>query len=282
MTALTETQTPAEVSAIVNFHKGLIPNEKPFTYAYPHDRPTNHTLDKRLVRIRDIRGREDEFSLDVHGFQVYKHESAISEFLTDTEFLDEEKITTVYYREIEELLKAVTSAYKVVPFSHKIRRHVYGPDTVIPTGPSLMVHIDQTTEQARSMIKAAAGEKAEEVLKGRCQIINVWRPIGQAVEDCPLAVSDFRTIPEETLVPIDVFMRELIFEGWHVAYSDKIRFYYQSRINPGEVYLIKCFDNNTDGRARYSAHTAFHDPNTPENAPPRRSIEVRCFVFSHE
>jgi hypothetical protein len=281
MSTLTKTRTSADVSAIVNFHKSLIPNEKSFTYVYPHDPPENHTLDKRLVRIEDIRGREEQFSLDVHGFQVCKHKSAIAEFLKDVD-LDEEKIKTDYYREVEELLKAVTSAYKVLPFNHRIRHHVYGPDTVIPTGPSLMVHIDATAEQARCMIRNALGEKAEKVLKKRCQIINVWRPIGHPVEDCPLAVSDFRTIPDEALMAVELLMKDLTFEAWHIAYSDKMRFYYQSRMDPGEVFLIKCFDNNTDGRARYAAHTAFHDPNTPENAPGRRSIEVRCFVFSDE
>src|SRR5438045_7418871 len=73
MTTWTETRTPTEVSAIVNFHARLNKNEKSYTYVYPHDPPSNHTVDKRLVPIHDIRGREDEFNLDVHGFQVYKH-----------------------------------------------------------------------------------------------------------------------------------------------------------------------------------------------------------------
>ena len=271
-----------DVVATVNFHASLSADEKLFTYAYPNDRPINHSLDKRQVRISDIRGREDEFNIDVHGFQVCKSKSAYADFLAQNDALDDETIRTGYYREVEELLKAVTSAYKVVTINHKIRRHVYGPDTVIPTGPSLMVHIDQTAEQARRMVETVAGEKTEEVLKERCQIINVWRPIGHPVDDCPLTVSDFRTIPEECLVPIDVFMKDLTFEGWHVAYSDRIRFYFQSRIDPGEVYLIKNFDNKNDGRARYSAHAAFHNPNPPDGMQPRRSIEVRCLVFSHE
>jgi hypothetical protein len=43
--------------------------------------------------------------------------------------------------------------------------------------------------------------------------------------------------------------------------------------------LIKCYDSLDDGRARFTAHTAFDDPTTPADAPPRESIEVRTLVF---
>jgi hypothetical protein len=34
-----------------------------------------------------------------------------------------------------------------------------------------------------------------------------------------------------------------------------------------------------DGRARFTAHTAFDDPLTPPNARPRESIEIRTLAF---
>ena len=34
-----------------------------------------------------------------------------------------------------------------------------------------------------------------------------------------------------------------------------------------------------DGRARWTAHTAFDDPTTPPNARPRESIEIRTLAF---
>jgi hypothetical protein len=46
-----------------------------------------------------------------------------------------------------------------------------------------------------------------------------------------------------------------------------------------EALLIKCFDSEKDGRARFTAHTAFDDPTSPPNAPPRESIELRALVF---
>jgi hypothetical protein len=50
-------------------------------------------------------------------------------------------------------------------------------------------------------------------------------------------------------------------------------------MRPDEVMLLKCFDSARDGRARFTAHSAFDDPNTRENAPPRESIEVRTLAF---
>jgi hypothetical protein len=46
--------------------------------------------------------------------------------------------------------------------------------------------------------------------------------------------------------------------------------------------LLKCFDSAKDGRARFTAHSAFVDPDTPIDAPARESIEVRTLAFFDE
>ena len=46
-----------------------------------------------------------------------------------------------------------------------------------------------------------------------------------------------------------------------------------------EAVLIRCFDSAQSGAARFSAHGAFDDPQSPPDAPPRESIEVRALVF---
>jgi hypothetical protein len=46
-----------------------------------------------------------------------------------------------------------------------------------------------------------------------------------------------------------------------------------------EALLLKCYDSKTDGRARFAPHTAFTDPTTPADVPPRESIELRTLVF---
>ena len=43
--------------------------------------------------------------------------------------------------------------------------------------------------------------------------------------------------------------------------------------------MFKVYDSQTDGRARWGAHTSFDDPATAPNAAPRESIEIRAFAF---
>ena len=50
--------------------------------------------------VHDVRGTEDQYTLDTTGFQIYKHESA------EKAFVDDEQIKNAYYPEVEELLKA--------------------------------------------------------------------------------------------------------------------------------------------------------------------------------
>jgi len=47
---------------------------------------------------------------------------------------------------------------------------------------------------------------------------------------------------------------------------------------PDEAVLIKVYDSAEDV-ARFSAHTAFEDPTTPDHAPARESIEARTLVI---
>jgi len=57
------------------------------------------------------------------------------------------------------------------------------------------------------------------------------------------------------------------------------RWSYFSRLERNEAILLKCYDSKEDGRARFSAHSAFDDPTSPPDAAPRESIEVRALVF---
>jgi hypothetical protein len=53
------------------------------------------------VTVRDVRGREKDFTLDENGFQLHRHTAS------EKDFLDDEKIKAGYYAETEQLLKDV-------------------------------------------------------------------------------------------------------------------------------------------------------------------------------
>jgi len=110
-------------------------------------------------------------------------------------------------------------------------------------------------------------------------VVNVWRPIGGPVEEFPLAVCDARSIARDDWVPTDLVYPGRLGEVYSVRYNPAHRWYYYPSMRPDEALLIKTYDSAEDGRARFSAHTAFVDPTTPPTAAPRESIEVRALVF---
>jgi len=62
-------------------------------------------------------------------------------------------------------------------------------------------------------------------------------------------------------------------------YNPDQRWFYFPRMQADECVLIRCFDSARVGPARFSAHGGFEDPQSPSDAPPRESIEVRTLVF---
>jgi hypothetical protein len=68
-------------------------------------------------------------------------------------------------------------------------------------------------------------------------------------------------------------------EVYSVAFNPAHRWYYFPRMERDEALLIKCYDSLEDGRARFSAHSAFDDPTTRPGAPSRESIEIRTIAF---
>ena len=86
-------------------------------------------------------------------------------------------------------------------------------------------------------------------------------------------------IAGEQLVPTERRTPERVGEVQFLTYSPAHRWFYFPHLEPDEAVLIKCFDSNTDGTARFAAHSAFDDPTTPPGARPRQSIETRTFAF---
>ncbi|KAM3443633.1 hypothetical protein MY4824_000519 [Beauveria thailandica] len=239
--------------------------DKPETY--------QQKKDTHQVLVRDIAGDEDKYTLDRNGFQVFQRA------VTERDFVDDEQIKSGYYAETEKLLKDVTGADRVFIFDHTIRRVPAGTrldKTARP--PVQQVHIDQTYAASLSRVPHHLPAEADELVRGRVQIINVWRPIRTVRRD-PLAVADAHSVPETDLVPRQLIYPNRNGETFSVRHSPGQKWYYRSGLAPDQALLIKCFDSKTDGRARRVPHTAFEDPATPEDAPTRESIEIRALVF---
>lgn len=253
--------------------------ERPRNYTFdppPGVSRSNSTSDTHVVAIHDARPAAADISLDREGFAVLKQQSAVQDFW------DEEELRRVYYPEVQRVIAEATGASKVFIFDHTLRKRVPGVDdraAGAPRQPATRVHVDHTARSGPQRVRDFFGDEAEELLRGRVQVINLWRPIRGPLRDAPLAVCDAGSVAESDLVPSDLVYRNRVGETYGVTYNPAHRWFYVPEMQPSEALLLKCFDSANDGRARFAPHTAFEDPTAPADVLPRESIEVRTLVF---
>jgi hypothetical protein len=270
--------TEAEIKVVhaqLNYLAEATP--KPVNYAYDPPAGVPRRSGKYLTQTVGIcNGREmlSKLSLDTNGFVLTEHETAVRDFY------DPDEVTSVYYPEVERLIKRVTGAERVVVFDHIVRNPVLAErGEKGARGPAKFVHNDYSFRSAPGRVRDHLPEEADRLLTNRFAEINVWRAIRGPIESSPLALCDARSLGAEDIVPMDLVYRERVGEIFGFLYNPKHRWYYFPRMERNEAILLKCYDSEDDGRARFTAHTSFEDPNSPSNAAPRESIEVRALVF---
>lgn len=253
--------------------------EKPRTYAFappPGEPQSTLTSDPHLVPVFDVRPIADGLSLDRQGFLLRHHRTAVQNFA------DDDEIARVYYPEAEAFLRSTLKADRVFIFDHTVRKRIPGNADARGAGPrqpATRVHVDQTDGSGRNRVREHLPDEADRLLKGRVQIINLWRPIRGPVRDAPLAMCDATTVAPDDLVASDLIYPNRRGETYAVTFNPTHRWFYVPGMEVDEVLLLKCYDSATDGRTRFGPHTAFTDPTTPADAPPRESIELRTLVF---
>src|SRR5438876_10784451 len=148
--------------------------EQPRYYAYEITERSNMTYDPHTMRIRYMRPISSDMSLDAQGFALVEQRSAVQNFW------DDDEVRRVYYPEAEQVIKQVTGASRVFIFDHLQRRRVAGlKDRVSggPRQPATRVHVDHTTRSGPQRVRDLLPDEADELLRGRVQVINLWRPI---------------------------------------------------------------------------------------------------------
>jgi len=252
---------------------------KPRTYAFdpPTGEPKSTALpEPHQVPVFDGRSVSNSFSLDREGFALVRHPTSVRDFYNDKE------IRQVYYPAAEAFIKATLRADRVVIFDHTVRRRVEGAADIRgggPRQPATRVHVDQTDTSGANRVREHLPLEADELLKGRVQVINLWRPIRGPLRDTPLALCDAASVAVDDLIASDLIYPNRNGETYSVKFNPNHRWFYFPEMTADEALLLKCYDSATDGRARFSPHTAFVDPTTPEDALPRESIELRTLVF---
>ena len=232
------------------------------------------TQDPRRVTMHNGRLKAQDFLLDRDGFRFVRHDTRVKDFFS------EDEIRGVYYPEIEALIKAESGAKRVVIFDHTLRtaddaeRAARKIREVVPR-----VHNDYTEWSGPQRVRDIVPDEAEALLKRRFAIIQVWRPIRHPVETFPLAIADARTIDFDDFIISERRYPNRVGQTYVVKYQPRHRWYWFPLMRRDEALVFKVYDSLQDGRARWTAHTAFDDPTSPANARPRESIEIRTLAF---
>jgi hypothetical protein len=159
--------------------------ERPRYYANDHSRD-RLTLDPRLMIINDARATFP--SLDVEGFALVKHHSAVEDFT------DAKLVWDVHRAEIAAFVESISgadwvsvTAPGVLRFSEASTR----AGSLNNSMPARFAHVDITDDTALAFGErtAPAGKRV-----ARCAHYNVWRAISAPPQDVPLAMCDARTV----------------------------------------------------------------------------------------
>src|SRR3954452_9775086 len=226
------------------------------------------------VRVHNARPYVNDLSLDKQAFILTQHDTKVRDFY------DEAELTSVYYAEVEALIKRETGASKVVVFDHTVRT----ADRAVERGlrpPVRSVHNDYTEKSGPQRVRdLLPPDEAEARLKKRFAEYNVCRNSArEPIEMTPLGFVDAQSIAPRDLAVCNLVYADRVGEIYQGVYNADHQWHYFPAMTRDEAILIKCYDSEKDGRARFSLHSAFTDPTSPANAKPRQSIEIRTFAF---
>jgi hypothetical protein len=242
----------------------------------PGTTPVQHTgkYEERPATIHNGRLIRDRLSLEREGFIFINHETKVSDFY------DEDQVRSVYYPEMERLIKDVSGASRVLIFDHTLRAE----DDVTRAAkqvrePVRRVHNDYTEWSGPQRVRDLLPAEAEALLQRRFAVIQTWRPIRKPVESAPVAIADARSLPVKDLIATERRYPDRVGEISHITYNPGHRWFYFPHMQRNEAIVFKTYDSAKDGRARWTAHASFDDPISPPDAPPRESIEIRALAF---
>lgn len=267
------------VRAPINY----LEDDTPDSVWYAADSWRSHMpLRMETMEIEDVRPVRNGFSLDREGIFLADAPTAVKDFR------DREAAAKLYTAELEEAVKAVTGARRVVVSKNWVHRHSdrskrFGEEGT--TYPGRYAHIDYSDESGPMAARQWLGEdpEAETLLKGRFAIFNLWRALSEPPQDCPLCMADATTVEAKDLVISHIVLgatpeREMRIQTNMVAYNRSHRWVYFPDMRRDELLIFRGYDSDP-ARSRRVPHTAFDDPSAGDDAPPRESIDIRCVAF---
>ncbi len=232
------------------------------------------TENHKPMHVTNGRLLAERLSLEEQGFVFVEHKTKVADFF------DTGQLQTVYYPEVKALIKQISGASRVEIFDHTLRSgNESEREEKLIREPVLSAHNDYTEWSGPNRVREFLPDEADELLKHRFAIIQVWRAINRPIQANPLALADARSVAPEDLMIAERRYPHRVGQTYRLKFNPNHRWFYFPEMRRDEALVFKVYDSEKDGRARFTPHTSFTDPNSPPDAPARQSIEVRAFAF---
>jgi len=218
-------------------------------------------------------------------------------------FYDSEEVERIFYPEIEQLLlDFFPEATDALVFNHDIFDKDYQGDRTenqeaknpgVNANYVNLVHNDLNdnsgrvrcrellTKNLRNFGRKQNYTEAEADLKmsRRFLSINLAKPM-ETVEQFPFVLCAWPSFSNQPYINNYRIYDDRVGETTRFTYSPDHEWYWFPRQTPTEVSMLKCYDSVLDGSvSRWSFHSACIDPSVPIDAPCRKNVVVRSYVF---
>ncbi len=122
-------------------------------------------------------------------------------------------------------------------------------------------------------------EQADAQMSRRFMSINLAKPM-ETVRQNPFVLCAWPSFADQPYITNYRIYDDRVGETTRFTYRPHHEWYWFPQQTPTEASMLKCYDSVTDGSvSRWSFHTACIDPTAPKDAPCRRNVVVRSFVF---
>lgn len=236
-------------------------------------------------------------SMDKLGVALTTHESACENFY------DAAEVERLYYPEMEKLLlDFFPGSTDALVFNHDVFDKAYQGDRTedqasknpgVNANYANLVHNDLNDNSGRVRCRELltqnlrnfgrtqnySAAEADAKMSRRFMSINLAKPM-HTVEQNPFVLCAWPSFAKQPYITNYRVYDDRVGETTAFTYSPDHEWYWLPQQTPSEVSLLKCYDSVTDGSvSRWSFHTACIDHTAAPDAPCRKNVVVRAYVF---
>ena len=218
-------------------------------------------------------------------------------------FYDSAEVERVFYPEIEKLLlEFFPDATDALVYNHDVFDKDYAGDRTedqdaknpgVNARYANIVHNDLNDNSGRVRCRELLTNnlrnfgreqhyteaEADAKMSRRFMSINLAKPM-ETVGQFPFVLCAWPSFADQPYITNYRVYDDRVGETTRFTYRPDHEWYWFPRQKPTEVSMLKCYDSVTDGSvSRWSFHTACIDPTAPADAPCRKNVVVRSYVF---